>query len=187
MSHAGGLAALVEDLHDDCGRRQHETHRRDEGDDRRKPHGNAGSGQQGAAGRDLHRAEAEDLLAHAPQPGRLHLQANDEQEHDDAEFGDVQDGLRVRKEAEPERPDDQPGGEIAEHRAQAQAPEQRHRDDTRRQQHHHTHQVVSVSFGCHVPSGSSGDATSELRACASLRRSGRASLRCRLSANAIRL
>ncbi|MNI73247.1 hypothetical protein D3C73_1292410 [compost metagenome] len=58
-----------------------------------------------------------------------HLQADDEQEHDHAEFGGMQDRLRVGEPAEAERTDRQTGGEVAQHRAQAEPAEQRH--------HHH--------------------------------------------------
>ena len=64
----------------------------------------ADAGQQQAAGQHLGGAEAEDLLAQAPQPGGPHLQPDDEQEHDHAELGDVQDGLGVADQPRPNGP-----------------------------------------------------------------------------------
>ena len=65
-------------------------------DDRhRKAADHADAASAARADADLQRAEPEDLAPQAPQPRRLHLQPDDEEEHHDAEFGDVQDGLRV--------------------------------------------------------------------------------------------
>ena len=59
---------------------------------------------------DLRRAQAEDVLAQAPQPGGPHLQADDEQEHHHAQLGDVQDGLRLTDQAYAPRPHREAGG-----------------------------------------------------------------------------
>ena len=61
--------------------------------------------EQRAAYDHLRGAQPENLVPQAPQPRRLHFQADDEQEHHDAEFGHVQDGLRIGEEAEAERAD----------------------------------------------------------------------------------
>ena len=74
-----------------------------------KPASDAGDGRARAADENLRSAEPEDLAPQAPQPRRLHLQADDEQEHDDAELGDVQDRLRVGEQPQAERADDQAG------------------------------------------------------------------------------
>ena len=110
----------------------------------------AGDGQQRAADEHLRGAQPEDLAPQAPQPRRLHFQADHEQEHDDAELGDMQDRLRIGEQAEPERADDQPRGQIAEHRAEAEPLEDRHRDDAGRQQRHHLDEIVSGRFRHHV-------------------------------------
>ena len=117
-------------------------------DGHRKSPDYANAGQQQGAKPDLHCAEPEDLAPQAPQPRRLHFEADDEEEHHDAEFGDVQDCLRVVKDGEAERADDEAGGEIAEDGAEAHPPEDRHRDDARRQQRHHLNQFAARCRFC---------------------------------------
>ena len=121
-------------------------------------------GQEQGADADLQRAEPENLAPQAPQPRRLHLEADDEEEHHDAEFGDVQDRLGVVKDGEPERADDQAGGEIAQDRAEPEPPEDRHRDDARRQQRHHLDEFAARSLCRH--------ALSRMRGTAALKRAG---------------
>jgi hypothetical protein len=97
----------------------------------------------------LRRAQPEDRPAQAPQPRGLHLQPDDEQEHDDAELGDVQYGLRIGEQAEAERADDEAGDEVAEHRAQPDALEDRHGDDAGGEQGDDLDEVGCGCFGCH--------------------------------------
>jgi hypothetical protein len=59
-----------------------------------------------------------------------HFKSNHKQEHDDAQFGDMQDCLRMRKPLEPEWPDEQARGQVSEHRSQADTPKKR--DDCNR-------------------------------------------------------
>ena len=108
--------------------------------------------------RDLGEAEAEDVAAHRPEPRGLHLEADDEEEHHDAELGDVQDRLRIVEEPEAERADREARREVAEHRAEAEPLEERHRDDRRGEQHDDRHDVEAVA-GSHrggVPGGFGG-------------------------------
>ena len=100
--------------------------------------------QQRPAGRDLGDAHAENIPPQAPQPRRLHLQPDHEQEHHHAEFGDVQNGLRVRGQPQPERADDEAGGEIAEHGTEAGALEQRNRDHGGAQERDHVRQIGTL-------------------------------------------
>ena len=62
-----------------------------------------------------------------PQPRRLELQADDEQQEHDAEFGDLQDLLAAGDQPR-RRADGDAGGEIAEHGAEPEALEQRRGD-----------------------------------------------------------
>ena len=80
---------------------------------------------------DLRRAEPEDVAAHREQPRRLELEPDDEQQEHDAELGDVADGLGLADERQAGRADGDAGGEVAEHGAEAEAPEQRHGDHRR--------------------------------------------------------
>ena len=80
-------------------------------------------------------AQAEHRTAQRPQARRLQLQADDEQQQHHAQFGKVQGGFDLADEAEHARTDQDAGNQIAQHRAQAQAFEQRHGDDRRRQEH----------------------------------------------------
>jgi len=69
----------------------------------------------------------------SPQLRGLQLEPDEKQHHDDAEFGDVHDFRYLAREAEYARTNHHSGGEIAEHRAQAEAREQRRCDDGRRE------------------------------------------------------
>ena len=62
------------------------------------------AGQHRARDDHLERAEPEDLLPQAPEPLRLHLEPDDEEEHHDAELGGVEDGLGVADQPEPDGP-----------------------------------------------------------------------------------
>ena len=53
-------------------------------------------GKQHAGDQHLRSAEPENLAPQAPQPRRLDLEADDEQQEDDAEFGDMRGSLRRR-------------------------------------------------------------------------------------------
>ena len=55
-------------------------------------------------GDDLQRAHAEHGAAHAPHPGRLQLQPDHEQEQHHAELGDVQGGVDLLDQVEPDGP-----------------------------------------------------------------------------------
>ena len=121
----GDIAPLVEHLHDDRSRRQHETHGRDEGHERMESGGNAHPRQKGAAHGHLNRAEAEDLPPEGPQAGGLHLQSDHEQEHDHAQLRNVQNRLRIGEQAEPVGPNDETSRQIAQHGTETEAPEER--------------------------------------------------------------
>ena len=109
-----------------------------------KPASDADAGQQRAAGRDLRDAEPENIPPQAPQPRRLHLEPDHEQEHHDAELGDMQDRLRIGEQPQSERADGEAGGEIAEHGAEAGALEQRNRDHGRAQERDHVDQIGTL-------------------------------------------
>jgi hypothetical protein len=79
-------------------------------------------------GEHLRGAHAEDGAAQLPQPLRLELQADEEEEQHHAELGKVQHRVRIGDEAEAPGSDRHAGGEIAEHRAEADALEDRHGD-----------------------------------------------------------
>jgi hypothetical protein len=83
---------------------------------------------------DLGRAHAEDRLAHDPQPRRLQLEADHEQQQYDAEFREVQDPLDVGEQPESPGPDQNSGHQVAEHGAQIEVTEDRYGDDGGRQQ-----------------------------------------------------
>jgi hypothetical protein len=71
----------------------------------------------------LRRAQPEDRRAHGPQPDRTKLESNHEQQHHHAELAEMEEFSHIVEGiegAEHVRPDDDAGGEIAEHRAHAQ-------------------------------------------------------------------
>ncbi len=102
-----------------------------------------------AGGGDLRQAQPEDLLAQAPQSRRHHLQADDEQQHHDAEFGDMQDGLSVGEKAQTERTDRDAGRQIAQHGAKSEFLEQRYGDYGSCQQSDHMPKVAPRRFRRH--------------------------------------
>jgi hypothetical protein len=130
-------------------RGQHEAHRGDERHRQRIAEREPHAGQQRAAHCDLQAAQPEDLAPHAPQVRGLHLQADDEQEHHHAEFGHVDDGLRIVHQLQSEGPDYQPSSQIAEHGAQSQALEQGHGDDSGTQQRHDLDEFCGTAFHGH--------------------------------------
>jgi hypothetical protein len=137
----GRFAPFVEQLHHGRGRGEHEAGRGEERHERRKPPGHAGQRQQKRADGNLRYAEPENFLSQAPEPRRLHLEADDEEKHHDAKLGDMQDCLRIGKQPQAERADHDAGGEIAEHGAEPDALENRHRDDAGREQRDHLHEL----------------------------------------------
>jgi hypothetical protein len=100
-------------------------------------------------------AEAEDLAAQRPQPRGLHFQPDDEQQHDDAEFGGVEDVFGVGEEPETERADGESRCEIAEHRAEAEAAKDRHRDDACAEQSDNLYELFALAFYGHTAPASS--------------------------------
>ena len=81
--------------------------------------------------RELHAAQAEDRAPDLPHARGVELEADQEQEQHHAELGEMQHGARLGDEAQSPGPDGDAGDEIAEHRARAEAREDRHRDDAR--------------------------------------------------------
>ena len=143
------FAAFGQDLHADGGGRQHEPRRRHERDRQGQPVQVTDAGQQGGAHTDLERAQTENVAAQIPQPRRLHLEADDEQKHHHAQFGDMQDRARIGEKAETPRADGEAGREVAEHRSQAEAAENRHRDDPGGQHHDHLDQIAPMRLNRH--------------------------------------
>ena len=119
----------------------------DEGGHGRQAGGDAEHGQQQPAERHLGSTEPEDRVAELPQPARAHFQANDEQEHDDADLGDVKQRVGIGDQAEDMRADQQAGGQVAEHGPEPEPGEYRHRRDRRGQQHHGKLKVEPFGMG----------------------------------------
>ncbi len=145
----GGLAAFLEDLHDDRRRGEGEAHRRDDGDRRRQAGEHGRAGQQRRADQDLGEAETEDVVLERPQARRLQFETDDEQEHHDAEFGDAEDRFRVVEDPQPERADGDAGDQVADHRAEADPLEDRDRDDACAEQGDRRQKIESVRLDGH--------------------------------------
>ena len=111
---------FVQGLQHDGGGRE----RQDEADgERDRPglaerHGDGGDGERGEA--DLTAAEAEKAQAHGPEHFRLELKPDEEEHHDDAEFGEMLERDDIYVEQRQQRRDGDAGDEIAEHRAEAE-------------------------------------------------------------------
>ena len=127
-SVAGGeIAALVQQLHDQRrGReRQGQPHQ-----ERRLPRivvQRDVARHQKAGDQDLHRAHPEDLASERPQPPRLHLQTDQEEQHDHAQLGEIAHVLDMRghRWAGRVRPDHDARHQKPENRAQTQVLEER--------------------------------------------------------------
>jgi hypothetical protein len=75
---------------------------------------------------DLREARTEDGVPQHPQTRWLQLEPDREQQHHDAELGEMQDALDIRDEPEAPRADDGTGGKVPEHGAQLEAAEERY-------------------------------------------------------------
>ena len=85
---------------------------------------------------DVRGAQPENVLAQRPQFRRAHFEADQKEEHDHAEFGDVQDRLGIVDDAQSIGADREAGREVAKHRAQPEPQEDRRGDHARGQQRH---------------------------------------------------
>ena len=93
-----------------------------------EPEHHADRGKHQRGGDQLGRAEPEDRRAHGPEPDRAKLEPDHEQQHHHAELAEMQhlaDIVQRVERAEHVRPDDDAGGEIAEHGAHAQGAAER--------------------------------------------------------------
>ena len=130
----GELAFFGEDLQHERGR----GHRQPQADDQRAVEVQAESERDDAdqCARDQHLGgtESENRATQHPQARRLQFQANDEKQQHDADFREMQDVVDGGNELESAGTDDDAGREIAEHRAELEAPEQRHGNDRRGQE-----------------------------------------------------
>ena len=122
------IAGLLHHLQGEGRRGQRQ---REAGEQRRLPgksNQQADAGEHRSGQQDLRAAEPEYGVAHGPKPLRAQLQADQEQQQDDAELGEVQDLLRL---VVGERPADRVGAEqhaddeVAEHGADAEPARQR--------------------------------------------------------------
>lgn len=78
--------------------------------------------------RDLQQAQPEDRAAQRPQPARLELQPDEEQQHHDTELGHLLHEREVGDQPQAGRSDRDAGDQVAEHRAEPEPLEQRHHD-----------------------------------------------------------
>lgn len=125
---------------------------RDQGRYRRQAQKNPRPCQKGDTAQNLCKTETEYLLPHRPELARAHFKSDDEQEHDDAEFGKMQDRCGVSEEAEDRRPHQGTGSEISQHRTETQFPKQRHRHNASGEQNHRRPECLSKSFSRHMVS-----------------------------------
>ena len=98
------------------------------------------AGDQSGGEQNLQSAQSEDQPVHRQEAAERQFEADQEQQKDDAEFGNagdvigvadgepIEEGKRADERAEAERPEDGAGHQIAERRAQAEAADDRHQD-----------------------------------------------------------
>jgi hypothetical protein len=94
---------------------------------------------------DLREAEPENVVAHRPEAGGLQLQPDQEEQEDDAEFGDAQQFLPVADLVQ-DRADHHAGGEVAEDGAEPEPLEDR-RGEQRPAEHQQNLVVRAVGIG----------------------------------------
>ena len=153
------IAPLLQHLHHDGGGGQREPRPGDEGTGVRVTQRHADQPQHTDTQQHLQQPKTKDIPPHRPQLRRLHLQPDDEQEHDDAKLRHMQDRHRVREEAKPERTDGQPRREVAQHRPQPDALEDRHCDHRSAEKCHHRDQINARRLRRHaLPPNSLGTA-----------------------------
>jgi len=124
----GKLALLGEDLEYECGGRhrqaQPDYHRAlDRHSERERDRSQRSTGNQNLGG-----PQPEYRAAQHPQPRRLQLQADDEQQQRHTQLCEVQDILDLGDEFQAPGTDDDAGREVAQYRTQPEPAEQRHRD-----------------------------------------------------------
>jgi hypothetical protein len=97
---------------------------------------------------DLQRPEPEQRSPQLPQAARLHLQADQEQQQHDAEFGEVAHVVHLGGDEGPRRmrPDDDAGDQQAENRTQTEVPED---GDGDRGNDEQQYRGINEGFGVH--------------------------------------
>jgi hypothetical protein len=95
---------------------------------------------------DLQRSQAEQRASQIPQPARLHFQADQEQQQDDAEFGEVAHVVHLGGDegSRRMRPDDDAGDQQTENRTQTEVPED---DDGDRGNDEQQYRRINEGFG----------------------------------------
>ncbi len=163
-------ALLAERLQHDGGRRHRE---REANRERRlppEPRRHRGTAKRDGRSGDLEGAQPEDRPSQPPQEGRLELEADDEQHHDDAELGEVHDVLPVSAEQpEAEGSDRDAREQVPEHRAEAPPRGERHGGDRRREVDERLEQEVAAHAS--VPGPNAASASLSVAAPATLARS----------------
>jgi len=94
----------------------------------------------------LREAKAEDVTPHWPWAGGLYLRPDDEQEHHDTKFGDLEDGHRVREYSKAEGAEGKAFGELFQYESEPGALEERHGDDCGTQKGDDCRQINAVGL-----------------------------------------
>jgi hypothetical protein len=92
----------------------------------------------------LRGAQSENRRPHRQEPDRAKLETDHEEQHHDAEFGEMENVLDVverKNQADAKRTDDDAGGEIAEHRAEAKKAAERRGNGSGGEKHRHLDQL----------------------------------------------
>ena len=98
----------------------------------------------GGGQHELGGAEAEDRAPHGEQAGELELEADEEQQQHDAELRHRQDRLRIAKQADAERTDDDAGREIRDDRREPDDARDRHAHHRGGEQHERKDQEADI-------------------------------------------
>ena len=129
----GSLAAgrlqqvlLAERGEADGGRGHRDSHAGDQPHDERLPERERRRGDRGDRHRDLHGSKAENRAAQRLDALEVELEADEEEQQHHAELRELQNPLRIGDQFESPGPDRHARHEITEHRAQSEAPEDRH-------------------------------------------------------------
>ena len=120
-------AALVQGLQRERGRGERQRHPGDQRDAHVDAQEQRDAGDQRDRAQHLRQSQRDEPRAHVPQPVRLELEADDEEQEHHAELGEGADRLRLADQLKAPRSDGDSSEQISRHRAQAEAMRRHHR------------------------------------------------------------
>jgi hypothetical protein len=141
------IAALLQQLERDGGRRERDGDADDARRRRRQAVGEGRAADDERAQRQLRGTEPEDVAPHGDEPRDLEFEPDDEEQQHHADLGDARGRLRLGDQREARRPDHHTRHQVAEHRTLAEQAYERNADHRRRQEGQHRWQEAGMVRG----------------------------------------